>query len=250
MKKTLFVFVALIAMAACNSRQTTAPAADGASSEVAFEVAKNYFVKNNAEALPASPKLTSEEEFGKLFGMATTMGEDGKPTAIDFNKQFAVAIVLPVTDVATEITPVKVEEKGDSLFYTYEVTTGEKQSFSIQPASIIILDKKYEDKEIILINDQLMKKNMEEVEAYLKECGAFFIATNDGGIGMLKALGADGKALIVTKDVEPMVVRAANNIQGVKTTFVGSLNVVDILNCDKFIISQDAVKLVEEVYAE
>ena len=67
---------------------------------------------------------------------------------------------------------------------------------------------------------------------------------------MLKALGADKKALIVTKDVEPMVVRAANNIQDVKTTFVGSLNVVDILNCDKFIISQDAVKLVEEVYAE
>jgi len=68
-------------------------------------------------------------------------------------------------------------------------------------------------------------------------------------VNMLKALGADKKALIVTKDAEPMVVRAANNIQGVKTTFVGSLNVVDILNCDKFIISQDAVKLVEEVYA-
>ena len=69
-------------------------------------------------------------------------------------------------------------------------------------------------------------------------------------VKMLKALGADKKALIVTKDAEPMVVRAANNIQDVKTTFVGSLNVVDILNCDKFIISQDAVKLVEEVYAE
>ena len=69
-------------------------------------------------------------------------------------------------------------------------------------------------------------------------------------VKMLKALGADKKALIVTKDAEPMVVRAAGNIQGVKTTFVGSLNVVDILNCDKFIISQDAVKLVEEVYAE
>ena len=69
-------------------------------------------------------------------------------------------------------------------------------------------------------------------------------------VKMLKALGADKKALIVTKDCEPMVVRAANNIQDVKTTFVGSLNVVDILTCDKFIIAQDAVKLVEEVYAE
>ena len=69
-------------------------------------------------------------------------------------------------------------------------------------------------------------------------------------VAMLKALGADKKALIVTKDADPMIVRASNNIQNVKTTFVGSLNVYDILNCDKFIISQEAVKLVEEVYAE
>ena len=67
---------------------------------------------------------------------------------------------------------------------------------------------------------------------------------------MLKALNAGKKALIVTKDVDQMIVRASNNIQGVKTTFVGSLNVHDILDCDKFIISQEAVKLVEEVYAE
>ena len=69
-------------------------------------------------------------------------------------------------------------------------------------------------------------------------------------VKMLKALGSDKKALIVTGDVEPMVVRAAGNIPGVKTTFVGSLNVVDILNSDKLIIAQDAVKKVEEVYAE
>ena len=69
-------------------------------------------------------------------------------------------------------------------------------------------------------------------------------------VKMLKALGADKKALIVTQDADPMMVRASSNIPGVKTTFVGSLNVVDILNCDKFIISQDAVKRVEEVYAE
>jgi len=69
-------------------------------------------------------------------------------------------------------------------------------------------------------------------------------------VKMLKALGAEKKALIVTKDVDQMIVRASNNIQGVKTTFVGSLNVHDILDCDKFIISQEAVKLVEEVYAE
>lgn len=69
-------------------------------------------------------------------------------------------------------------------------------------------------------------------------------------VSMLKALGAEKKALIVTNEVDEMMVRASSNIQGVKTTFVGSLNVVDILNCDKLIIAKDAVQTVEEVYAE
>ena len=69
-------------------------------------------------------------------------------------------------------------------------------------------------------------------------------------VSMLKALGADKKALIVTNDVDEKMVRASSNIQGVKTTFVGSLNVVDILNCDKIIIAKEAVQTVEEVYAE
>ena len=69
-------------------------------------------------------------------------------------------------------------------------------------------------------------------------------------VSMLKALGSEKKALIVTRDVDTNIVRASANIQGVKTTFVGSLNVVDILNCDKVIIAKDAVQTVEEVYAE
>ena len=69
-------------------------------------------------------------------------------------------------------------------------------------------------------------------------------------VSMLKALGADKKALIVTNEADELMVRASSNIQGVKTTFVGSLNVVDILNCDKLIIAKDAVQTVEEVYAE
>ena len=151
MKKVLFAFATLLTMAACNNKTAT-NAENEEIGEVPFEVAKNYFFKNN-QVIPENPKIVTEEEFNKLFGMATTMGEDGKPTAIDFTKQFVVAIVLPVTDFATEINPVKVEDKGESLRYTYEVRTGEKQTFSIQPVSIIILDKKYEGKEIVLINE-------------------------------------------------------------------------------------------------
>ena len=66
---------------------------------------------------------------------------------------------------------------------------------------------------------------------------------------MLKALGSEKKALIVTENADQTVVRAAGNIPGVKVAHVGCLNVVDILNCDKFIISQDAVKKVESIYS-
>ena len=41
----------------------------------------------------------------------------------------------------------------------------------------------------------------------------------------------------------------AANIEGVKTTQYNTLNVYDILNCDKFVIVEGAVKKLEEVYA-
>ena len=69
-------------------------------------------------------------------------------------------------------------------------------------------------------------------------------------VKMLKALGADKKALIVTNEVDEKMVRASGNIPGVKTTFTGSLNVTDILNSNKVVIAKEAVQTVEEVYAE
>ena len=154
MKKILFAIAMLLTVAACNNKPVMAVDNIIENGEVPYEVAKNYFFKNNLDILPASPKITSEDLFNKFFGMATTMGNDGKPTQIDFAKQFAVAVVLPVTEFATEINPVKVEVIGDSLLYTYHVKTGEKQSFSIQPISIIAIDKKYENKEVVLVNEQ------------------------------------------------------------------------------------------------
>ena len=68
-------------------------------------------------------------------------------------------------------------------------------------------------------------------------------------VEMLKALGAEGKALIVTADNDAKVIKSAGNIPGVKTATVNTLSVYDILNYDKFIVSSEAVKKIEEVYA-
>lgn len=68
-------------------------------------------------------------------------------------------------------------------------------------------------------------------------------------VSLLQNLKIDSKTLIVVADNNENVVKSARNIEGVKTAFVNTLNVYDILNYDKFIITKDAVKKVEEVYA-
>lgn len=68
-------------------------------------------------------------------------------------------------------------------------------------------------------------------------------------VNMLKALGVEGKALIVLDGVDGQVIKSAANIPGVKTTQVNTLNVYDILNYDKFIVVKNAVAKIEEVYA-
>ena len=65
---------------------------------------------------------------------------------------------------------------------------------------------------------------------------------------IMKNLGSPRKALVVIPGRDENVVRASSNLPGVKTAYVNTINVLDILNYDKFIITQDAVKLVEEVY--
>ena len=69
-------------------------------------------------------------------------------------------------------------------------------------------------------------------------------------VEMLKALNVEGKALIVTAEANSKVIKSAANIKGIKTAAVNTLNVYDILNYDKFIVSKDAVAKIEEVYAK
>ena len=69
-------------------------------------------------------------------------------------------------------------------------------------------------------------------------------------VKMLEALGADRKALIVMDDNNDFVIRSAANIPGVKTAQTNTINVYDILNGGKFIVSADAIKKIEEVYAK
>ncbi len=66
---------------------------------------------------------------------------------------------------------------------------------------------------------------------------------------MLKAVGVTKKALIVTPAVDAKLVKSATNIPGVKTTTADCVNTYEVLNGGKFVISVDAAKKLEEVFA-
>ena len=66
---------------------------------------------------------------------------------------------------------------------------------------------------------------------------------------ILKNLGVNKSALLVLAGPDDTITRASANIAGLKTAYVNTINVLDILGNEKFIITEEAVKLVEEVYA-
>ena len=67
-------------------------------------------------------------------------------------------------------------------------------------------------------------------------------------VAVLNALNVSDKALVVLAGPNVNVVNSVRNIPGVKTLYVNTLNVYDIIKHDKFIITKEAVNKIEEVY--
>lgn len=66
-------------------------------------------------------------------------------------------------------------------------------------------------------------------------------------VAMLNSLNVEGKALVVSDDKNVQL--SARNLTKVKVVPVNGLNVEDAVNYDKLILTQDAVKRIEEVLA-
>ncbi|MCI8439014.1 MAG: 50S ribosomal protein L4 [Oscillospiraceae bacterium] len=67
--------------------------------------------------------------------------------------------------------------------------------------------------------------------------------------GFLDAVKCDGKAVVITPEVNQTIVRSARNIPGVSTTTARMLSVYDIVNAKYLVIDQNALAAIEEVYA-
>ena len=65
---------------------------------------------------------------------------------------------------------------------------------------------------------------------------------------VMNALNVE-KALVVLNDMDQNVILSARNIPTVKTAQTNNINVYDILKYDTLVVTTDAVKTIEEVYA-
>lgn len=66
---------------------------------------------------------------------------------------------------------------------------------------------------------------------------------------ILNNIKAEGKSLVVIPENDVNVQKSARNIKGVKTTIVDTMTVYDILNAKNLVITENAIKKIEEVYA-
>ena len=65
----------------------------------------------------------------------------------------------------------------------------------------------------------------------------------------LKAVGAEGKALVVTAAADANVVKSGRNIPGCNVTFANLINVYDVINANKLVVDKAALAKIEEVFA-
>lgn len=132
-----FILLFTLSLMSCKSSDSK-----DSDKSVPFTIAENYFVRN--DVTDHKPRvIETEEDFNNTFGMATTMGENGKPTSIDFDSEFVIAVLLPPTNKETNIKPVSLV-KENKLVLTLSVETGNvEHSYTMQPCLILIVDKQY-----------------------------------------------------------------------------------------------------------
>ncbi|MFC4163644.1 hypothetical protein ACFOWU_08270 [Epilithonimonas zeae] len=142
MRKLISYIALLLILINCNSSVKSGDSI--LNQEIPYKEAKNYFVKNNMDAAIDDPKFETQEEFDQVFGMATTMGDKGKPTPIDFSKEFVVAQIEDPSNQSIELKPVSIRKNSNILEIKYKKVVGESQSYTTQTAMILIIDKKYD----------------------------------------------------------------------------------------------------------
>lgn len=114
---------------------------------VPYTEAKNYFVKNTfPDGELTSAKFDTQTTFDAVLGSATTMGENGKPTPIDFSKQYVIALIGKSSNTATQLAVSGLSQTDSTLTLKYTETVGATQTYSSRPVLLLLVDKQYQGK--------------------------------------------------------------------------------------------------------
>lgn len=138
------IFALALVMVKCKSSNTNMRE----QKEIPFEVARGYFLKNDAENVPES--LTTEEDFLKYFHYAPVMGPNAGITKINFGKKMVIPVIRPVTNHATRLMVDIVSANSNTLVVRYREVVGAEQTFTVHPNLIIVVDKKYKGHKVVL----------------------------------------------------------------------------------------------------
>lgn len=115
--------------------------------DVPYSIAKGYFVKNTfTKDYINSPQIKTKKAFDAIFGMATVMGPDGKPTEINFKTHYVIAVTEKLSEYDIQINPLSLKKKGSKITLQCKIETGAKQTALMKPLLLLIVDKKYKGK--------------------------------------------------------------------------------------------------------
>ena len=128
-----------------QENNTTIDTSTSTTEVVPYEKAKNYFV-NNSYKKTGLKTITDQATFDTVFGMVATMGEDGKPTPIDFDNNYVIAIIGETSNLQPELVVNEVNKSGEKILVSYSLIEKDETSYTMQPAAILIVDKKYSGK--------------------------------------------------------------------------------------------------------
>ena len=144
-----FVALALLLFNSCSfmDKMYAAQKIDDVATPIPYTTLENYFVRNDVDCSKQQRLIiNSKADFEKYFGMAATMG--GRPTEVNWKKQFVVALIMPETKRATSVEPVNVKEQDDVLVFSYHVKKGDRISHSMVPFTAVAIDKPVSEKQM------------------------------------------------------------------------------------------------------
>lgn len=127
--------------------------------KVPFQTMRGYFLKNNIDANRFSmKKILSKTELDSFFGMAAFMGAEGKPSTVDFSKQFIIPVVIEKTNKDITLEPVSLKiERAKKLKFHFRMSVGNVTTAESTPILLISINRRYKSYDILLKRSTVLK---------------------------------------------------------------------------------------------